>query len=52
MAQATSLEPGQIRHLLGVTATSRRQSERDIHVLLLDSTADNASLGPSTAVPN
>jgi len=52
MAQATSLKPGKIRHLLGVTATTCRQSERDIHVFLLGSTADNASLGPSTVVPN
>jgi len=52
MAQATSLQPGQIRHLLHITAATSRQPERDIHVLLLGLTADNASLGPSTTVPN
>jgi integrase/recombinase XerD len=39
MAQATTLQPGQIRHLLRVTAATSRHPERDILVLLLGLTA-------------
>ncbi|SFD39747.1 Phage integrase family protein [Massilia yuzhufengensis] len=39
MAQATSLQPGQIRHLLRVTAATSRHPERDTLVLLLGLTA-------------
>ncbi|WP_307189035.1 site-specific integrase [Massilia sp. Root335] len=39
MAQATSLQPGQIRHLLRVTSASSRHPERDSLVLLLGLTA-------------
>lgn len=39
MAQATSLQPGQIRHLLRVTAATSRHPERDCLVLLLGITA-------------
>jgi hypothetical protein len=39
MAQATSLESGQIRHLLRVTAATSRLPERDTLVLLLGLTA-------------
>jgi site-specific recombinase XerD len=39
MAQATSLQPGQIRHLLRVTAVTSRHPERDTLVLLLGLTA-------------
>jgi site-specific recombinase XerD len=39
MAQATSLQPGQIRHLLRVTAATSRHPERDCLVLLLGLTA-------------
>jgi hypothetical protein len=39
VAQAISLQPGQIRHLLGVTAATSRHPERDTLVLLLGSTA-------------
>jgi site-specific recombinase XerD len=35
MAQATTLQPGQIRHLLRVTAPTSRHPERDCLVLLL-----------------
>ena len=35
MSQATTLKPGQIRHLLSVTAGTSRHPERDILVLLL-----------------
>lgn len=35
MAQATTLQPGQIRHLLRVTASTSRHPERDCLVLLL-----------------
>ena len=40
MAQAPSLQPGQIRHLLRVTTASSRHPERDTLVLLLRLTAD------------
>jgi len=40
VAQATSLQPGQIRHLLCVTAATSRHPERDTLVLLLGLTAD------------
>ena len=39
MAQAASLQPGQIRHLLRVTPTTSRHPERDTLVLLLGLTA-------------
>jgi site-specific recombinase XerD len=39
MAQATSFQPGQIRHLLRVTSASSRHPERDCLVLLLGVTA-------------
>jgi integrase/recombinase XerD len=39
MAQATSLQPGQIRHLLRVTTATSRHPERDVLVLLLGLTA-------------
>ena len=39
MAQATSLQPGQIRHLLRVTSATSRHHERDTLVLLLGLTA-------------
>lgn len=39
MAQATSLQPGQIRHLLRVTLACSRHPERDCLVLLLGLTA-------------
>jgi site-specific recombinase XerD len=39
MAQATSLQPGQIRHLFRVTAATSRHPERDTLVLLLGLTA-------------
>lgn len=39
MAQATTLQPGQIRHLLRVTVATSRHSERDCLVLLLGLTA-------------
>jgi site-specific recombinase XerD len=39
MAQATSLQPGQIRHLLRVTSATSRHPERDCLVLLLGLTA-------------
>jgi integrase/recombinase XerD len=39
MAQATSLQPGQIRHLLRVTTATSRHPERDTLVLLLGLTA-------------
>lgn len=39
MAQATTLQPGQIRHLLRVTAATSRHPERDCLVLLLGITA-------------
>jgi len=39
MAQATTLQPGQIRHLLRVTASTSRHPERDCLVLLLGLTA-------------
>jgi len=39
MAQATSLQSGQIRHLLRVTAATSRHPERDTLVLLLGLTA-------------
>jgi site-specific recombinase XerD len=39
MAQAASLQPGQIRHLLRVTAATSRHPERDTLVLLLGLTA-------------
>ncbi len=39
MAQATSLQPGQIRHLLRVTAATSRHPQRDTLVLLLGLTA-------------
>jgi len=39
MAQATSLRPGQFRHLLRVTAATSRHPERDTLVLLLGLTA-------------
>lgn len=39
MAQATSLQPGQIRHLLRVTAAISRHPEQDTLVLLLGLTA-------------
>ena len=39
MAQATSLQPGQIRRLLRVTAATSRHPERDTLVLLLGLTA-------------
>lgn len=39
MAQATTLQPGQIRHLLRATAASSRHPERDCLVLLLGLTA-------------
>jgi len=39
MAQATSLQPGQIRHLLCVTAATSRHQERDTLALLLGLTA-------------
>lgn len=39
MAQATTLQPGQIRHLLRVTAATSRHPERDSLVLLLGLTA-------------
>lgn len=39
MAQATTLQPGQIRHLLRVTAATSRHPERDCLVLLLGLTA-------------
>jgi hypothetical protein len=39
MAQGTSLQPGQSRHLLRATATTSRHPERDILVLLLGLTA-------------
>ena len=35
MAQATTLKPGQIRHLLRVTTATSRHPERDCLVLLL-----------------
>lgn len=35
MSQATTLKPGQIRHLLRVTGATSRHPERDILVLLL-----------------
>lgn len=39
MAQATTLQPGQIRHLLRVTAATSRHPERDCLVLLIGLTA-------------
>lgn len=39
MVQATSLQPGQIRHLLRVTAATSRHPQRDTIVLLLGLTA-------------
>jgi site-specific recombinase XerD len=39
MVQAASLLPGQIRHLLRVTAATSRHPERDTLVLLLGLTA-------------
>lgn len=39
MAQATTLQPGQIRHLLRVAAATSRHPERDCLVLLLGLTA-------------
>jgi integrase/recombinase XerD len=39
MAQATTLRPGQIRHLLRVTTSTSRHPERDCLVLLLGLTA-------------
>jgi integrase/recombinase XerD len=39
MAQATPLQPGQIRHLLRVTAATSTNPERDMLVLLLGLTA-------------
>lgn len=39
MPQATALKPGQIRHLLRVTATTSRHPDRDCLVLLLGITA-------------
>jgi integrase/recombinase XerD len=39
LAQATSLQPGQIRHLLRVTTAASRYLERDTLVLLLGLTA-------------
>ncbi|MFS2079692.1 hypothetical protein ACCD04_10190 [Telluria sp. Tellsp131] len=39
MAQATTLQPGQIRHLLRVTAAASRHPERDSLILLLGLTA-------------
>lgn len=39
MAQATTLQPGQIRHLLRVTAATSRHPERDCLVLWLGLTA-------------
>jgi len=39
MAQASTLQPGQIRHLLRVTAATSRHPERDCLVLLLGITA-------------
>jgi site-specific recombinase XerD len=39
MAQATTLQPGQIRHLLRVTTATSRHPERDSLVLLLGLTA-------------
>jgi integrase/recombinase XerD len=39
MAQATTLQPGQIRHLLRVTAATSRHADRDCLVLLLGLTA-------------
>ena len=39
MAQATTLQPGQIRHLLRVTAVTSRHPERDCLILLLGLTA-------------
>lgn len=39
MVQATTLQPGQIRHLLRVTAATSRHPERDTLVLLLGLTA-------------
>jgi hypothetical protein len=39
MVQATTLQPGQIRHLLRVTAAISRHPERDCLVLLLGITA-------------
>lgn len=35
MSPATTLKPGQIRHLLRVTGATSRHPERDILVLLL-----------------
>ena len=39
MAQATTLQPGQIRHLLRVTASTSRHPERDCLILWLGLTA-------------
>jgi integrase/recombinase XerD len=39
MAQATTLQPGQVPHLLRVTAVTSRHRERDRLVLLLGLTA-------------
>jgi site-specific recombinase XerD len=39
MAQAITLQPGQIRHLFRITATTSRHPERDTLVLLLGLTA-------------
>ncbi|WP_229509464.1 hypothetical protein [Massilia sp. CCM 8734] len=35
MAQATTLKPGQFRHLLRVTTATSRHPERDLVILLL-----------------